>query len=307
MEKYRANGKLLISGEYAVLDGAVALAIPTRFGQSLEITYNDKKKASPRLMWEAFLHDQKLWFYAEFDLKTLRLLNCSDKNLGLNLLNIFKSIQELQPDFFIQQKKDIHCKTYLEFPKDWGLGSSSTLIDLLAQFTGVDAFELNRLTFNTSGYDVACARVNSPILYQIKDGKPCVERVEFAPEFMDQLYFVYLNQKQDTQINVSKNYKNLSKDKAWIEEISKLTYKILSARELSDFEDSIERHEDLIASKLGFTKVKDLYFSEHDGKVKSLGAWGGDFVLMTSLSNPSQYLNSKNHTTYFSFEDMVIE
>ncbi len=307
MEKYRANGKLLISGEYAVLDGAIALAVPTRFGQTLEVKYIDNKEASQKLKWEAFLHDEKLWFSAVFDLKTLSLVESSDEKLALRLLDIFKAIQQIKPNFFADQKQDIHCKTQLEFPKDWGLGSSSTLIDLLAQFAEIDAFDLNQLTFNTSGYDVACARIDSPILYQIKNGKPHIQKVDFRPDFIQHLYFVYLNQKQDTQVSVSKTYKNLPKDQAWIEKISELTLQILSVKTLDEFENLIESHEDLIASKLGFSKVKDLYFSEHDGKVKSLGAWGGDFVLMTSFSNPSQYLNSKNYTTYFSFEDMVIE
>ena len=32
-----SNGKLLISGEYVILDGALSLAVPTLFGQYLEI------------------------------------------------------------------------------------------------------------------------------------------------------------------------------------------------------------------------------------------------------------------------------
>ena len=38
MEKtYYSNGKLLLTGEYVVLDGAEALAVPTRFGQNLTV------------------------------------------------------------------------------------------------------------------------------------------------------------------------------------------------------------------------------------------------------------------------------
>ena len=36
-KKYYSNGKLLITGEYVVLDGAKALALPTKFGQYLII------------------------------------------------------------------------------------------------------------------------------------------------------------------------------------------------------------------------------------------------------------------------------
>ena len=38
---FRSNGKLLLSGEYLVLFGAEALAIPLRYGQTLDITVND--------------------------------------------------------------------------------------------------------------------------------------------------------------------------------------------------------------------------------------------------------------------------
>ena len=37
-QTFYGHGKLLLTGEYAVLDGAKALSIPTRFGQSLEVT-----------------------------------------------------------------------------------------------------------------------------------------------------------------------------------------------------------------------------------------------------------------------------
>ena len=32
---FYSNGKLLITGEYVVLDGAKALALPTKYGQNL--------------------------------------------------------------------------------------------------------------------------------------------------------------------------------------------------------------------------------------------------------------------------------
>ena len=44
MEKqtFYSNGKLLLTGEYLVLNGAVALAIPTKFGQTLTIPASEK-------------------------------------------------------------------------------------------------------------------------------------------------------------------------------------------------------------------------------------------------------------------------
>jgi mevalonate kinase len=43
MQTFYSHGKLLISSEYAVLDGAQALALPTKFGQTLKVESTSKK------------------------------------------------------------------------------------------------------------------------------------------------------------------------------------------------------------------------------------------------------------------------
>ena len=49
MEFY-SNGKLLLTGEYLVLDGANAFAVPTKFGQNLIV----EKIVEPQLIWGSF-------------------------------------------------------------------------------------------------------------------------------------------------------------------------------------------------------------------------------------------------------------
>ena len=64
MQNYYSNGKLLLTGEYVVLDGALSLAIPTRYGQSLTIEpINDSK-----LIWEceANSHFEAMTKYYQF-------------------------------------------------------------------------------------------------------------------------------------------------------------------------------------------------------------------------------------------------
>lgn len=305
MNNFRANGKLLISGEYAVLDGALAFAIPTKSGQTLEVDYLENSE-NPVLIWDAFLHDRSLWFSAEFELKSLRILNFSDEELTRKLKELFQAIEQLNPGFFKDQTRNIHCKTQLEFSKDWGLGSSSTLIHLLAQFSETDAFELNKLTFKTSGYDIACAGMNSPILYQNMSSGRKIEPVMFRSEFSDRLYFVHLNQKQDTQIHVSKNYRDLPKDTEWLNGISSLSFNILNAKSLDEFETLMNLHEEMISSKLNLPKVKDLYFTDYKGSVKSLGAWGGDFLLVTARDGFEAYFKSRGYNTIYSFSEMII-
>ena len=57
--------------------------------------------------------------------------------------------------------------TQLSFPRNWGLGSSSTLINNIAQWFQIDAFELLHQSFGGSVYDIACAQNNNPITYRI--------------------------------------------------------------------------------------------------------------------------------------------
>lgn len=304
-KKFRANGKLYIAGEYTVLDGGLSFAIPTKLGQTLEVEYLENAE-SPTLIWEAFLVDNSLWFSGEFELKSLSILNSSDEKLAQKLKELFLAIQKLNPEFFKNQTQNIHCKTQLEFPKDWGLGSSSTLIYLLANFAQVDAFELSDLTFKTSGYDVACASRNTPILYQILENSRKIEPVEFNPEFLDKLYFVYLNQKQDTQISVSKQYKSKPKNQQIVDQISVLTEQIVNSQTLEEFESYVNQHEELLSKHMYVSKVKDLYFSDYAGSVKSLGAWGGDFVLVTSSEGFRDYFKSKGYPTILSFSDLLI-
>ncbi len=59
--------------------------------------------------------------------------------------------------------------THLDFPRDWGLGSSSTLINNVAQWAQVDPFDLHFKVSNGSGYDIACANEDSPIVYSTQN------------------------------------------------------------------------------------------------------------------------------------------
>ena len=71
MKKQYSNGKLLLTSEYLVLDGAKALAIPTKFGQDLIV----QKIKEPSLIWESFDVENNCWFSAEFRLPDLRIVS----------------------------------------------------------------------------------------------------------------------------------------------------------------------------------------------------------------------------------------
>ena len=50
MNKFYSNGKLLISGEYLILEGAQALAMPVKHGQCLKI----EESSSSKIIWQSY-------------------------------------------------------------------------------------------------------------------------------------------------------------------------------------------------------------------------------------------------------------
>jgi mevalonate kinase len=160
----------------------------------------------------------------------------------------------------------------LEFPQDWGLGSSSTLISLIAQWAEVDAYKLLADTFGGSGYDIACAQSGTPILFNLAQGNPVWETVNQVPPFKDHIYFVYLGKKQNSREGIAR-YRKLDIDYPKLaSEITLCTITMQAAQRLDTLQQSMEWHENLISSALELEKVKDRLFSDFKGSVKSLGA-----------------------------------
>ena len=54
---------------------------------------------------------------------------------------------------------------------------------------------------------------------------------------------------------------------------------IVSCETLSDFEVLLTEHEYFISQLISINPVKEKYFQDFKGAIKSLGAWGGDFIL----------------------------
>lgn len=300
---FHANGKLLLTGEYFVLDGAVALALPTKLGQSLRVTEN----ASGEITWKSFDKNEDLWFEGTF-LPSGACLSSSGEATGQRLSQILQAISSQHPGFF-QPKSGMQIETHLDFPREWGLGTSSTLIANLAQWAGVDPFQLLRATFGGSGYDIACANAEGPILYQLEKQTPKFEPTDFDPPFKSNLFFVYLGKKQNSREGIARYRAKVKAEPLLVKAISSLTFLFLECADLPTFEDLIRQHEKIVANTLELPRAKDLYFADFWGEVKSLGAWGGDFVLLTSDRDAEEthhYLNEKGFSTVLPYKDLVL-
>ncbi len=316
MGKYYSNGKLLLTGEYVVLDGATSLAVPTKFGQDLII----EPIKEPQLIWASFTNTGECWFEASFGLPKLRLTSATfnaDKEgnaeiIAETLSDILHEAKKLNPNF-LNSHGGFIVKTNLTFPQNWGLGSSSTLINNIANWANVNPFTLLWNAFSGSGYDIACASNNSPILYQLKKSlsttleiTPIVSEVKFTPNFKDDLFFVYLNQKQNSREGIAQYKEHREEAKKLIPEINELTQEFLKANSSMNLANIIIEHEQIISSIIKQIPVKKRLFPDYFGEIKSLGAWGGDFVLVTGNENTSTYFKEKGYNTIVPYKEMIL-
>jgi mevalonate kinase len=301
-QTFYSNGKLLITGEYLVLNGAKGLALPTKYGQCLKVTSGELGK----IQWASFDSDNSIWFEETFSFNEIINFNAIDKLSERDtLIKILHEAHLLNTGLF-NSSIGFTVSTVLTFPKFWGLGTSSTLINNIAQWFQIDAFELLKNSFGGSGYDIACAQNNSPILYQLINGLPMVEKVNFNPNFTDCIYFVYLNKKQSSKTAIDNYYKNQKNLEANLPIINEITLAVLNSNSMAEFSTLLNKHEGIMSSILELPVVKEGLFADFDGSIKSLGAWGGDFVMVVSKNNPTSYFENKGFKTIVPYKDMIL-
>lgn len=302
---FYSNGKLLITGEYTVLDGADAFALPTKFGQYLHVN----KAKGETIKWKSFDADKSIWFedivsFSEINNGITESTNPVTQTLG-KILNV---AHNLNPDI-INNSTGFEATTELTFPRQWGLGTSSTLINNIAQWFNINAYTLLNESFGGSGYDIACAQNNIPIIYTLENGKPTVERIKFSPPFSHNLFFVYLNQKQNSRSAIT-SYNSKKSDIAnIINKINTITKSVINSQNINEFIALLDEHSHIMSDVLELPTVKEELFRDFKGTVKSLGAWGGDFILAASLLDEKDTLNyfkEKGYPVIISYKNMIL-
>ena len=294
-------GKLLLTSEYVVLDGALALAVPTKWGQ--EFFFDEIEDEQSIIYWTAY-HQNKEWLHLKIEYQNWVILESNNTDSAQFILKILKNIQQVSSIKF-NDKRSYHLKTNLQFPANFGLGSSSTLMNNLAEWAEIDAFTLNENNLGGSGYDIAVAQKNSPILYKNSKFSRELEVVSYNPIFKEELIFVHLNKKQNSREGI-KLYQSREKSFHLIEEFSELTQKIFRSKELSEFSYLMALHEEKLSEFLGLPKVKEKFFADCPVFVKSLGAWGGDFVLSSKFSGFEEYFQEIGFSTIFNYDDLIL-
>ena len=69
----------------------------------------------------------------------------------------------------------------------------------------------------------------------------------------------------------------------------------------------MEKHESIMSEILETITIKEAFFYDFKGIVKSLGAWGGDFVLLVSKDDPSGYFKERGFETILSYDEMILK
>lgn len=304
---YYGHGKLLLTGEYFVLDGATGLALPTTVGQSMGVRYS--QSFQPKLTWKSFDVHGNLWLEAHFEFWHFNILDENPKPEVQFLRKLLRQAR-WENKHFLREGQDVYVETRLGFPLTWGLGSSSTLVYNIAQWAYISPFELLFNTHGGSGYDIACAQSDGPILYEKDNNGPKWGPVSFYPDFHEELFFVYLGEKKDSReaIDYYKSKRPFPQDV--VREVTAITREMLEVKHLDDFNHLVNSHEQLLSAQLGLPSIKEQRFSDFPGVVKSLGAWGGDFVLVTSPMGENcirDYFSAKGLNVVIPFEELILK
>ena len=88
--------------------------------------------------------------------------------------------------------------------------------------------------------------------------------------------------------------------------ISSLTRAALKACTLDEFEKILNEHERFISKILGLVSIKEKQFPDFPGVIKSLGAWGGDFILATGDNSTVNYFKNKGFTVVMSYKKIML-
>ena len=300
---YKANGKLLITGEYAVLDGAEALVLPIRYGQKLTVKYEPKENEQ-HISWTAREFGNE-WFTASFSF-ALDILSTNNLVIARRLRDTLETVILLQPAL-IEINNKLSFETDIEFNRNWGFGTSSTLLALLSKWAGIDPMTLHNRCSSGSGYDIEAAIRSQSFIYQGKPGLHKTENIQLSASAIDAMFFVYLGKKQNTRDAISA-YRAMNNRKIPVPEISELTRRFVRCTDKFELMQIIDEHERILSDILRHQTLKESRFPDFEGAVKSLGAWGGDFALFVT-DQPREYLinylKNKSLHTVFTYNDLA--
>ncbi len=261
----------MLFGEYAVLAGAWACALPVKFRQNFEVSVNE---GQGHVRWQSFDYEGKEWMNCQFRIH----------DEPSELLAVLRPLQQMlryisikRPDL-CGEEKDLHVRIKASFRKEWGLGSSSALIANMARWSETNPFDLMDVSFPGSGYDVATAFQDQALLYRLNESERVFEHLSYLPDFLLDYRVVFLGKKVNSRESVSETKDRIPELNKYVQILDKCALNALNAADMATFNGEMRTYEQILADELQITPTGAL-FPEYPGFMKSLGAWGGDALL----------------------------
>lgn len=298
MEKIFSSGKILLMGEYAVLHGADAICLPLKTGQELTVT-----DALPgEIHWKWSYNDQVLAAFI-LDAESLeeKSINAGSADWVIQLLHF---VRQQNPDFLRKGGKNLEFVN--GFPPQWGLGSSSATISSLCRLAEVDPFVVNQQLMGGSGADIACTTAQNWFLYRNDNNGPQTWEIPFNYNFPENTWFIYSGKKMETASHLKSFSQEPRHAVSWMQ-ANDYVYRFLAVPTLPEAMKIIYEHELLIGEAIGKDSIANR-FRDFPGKVKSLGAWGGDFFMAISQQEPGfvkRYFHNKGYDTVLSWQELT--
>lgn len=296
---FRSNGKLMLTGEYLALRGAKVFAVPLQFGQELEID----SVTNPLVYWRTLFRDQII-FDAIFETDRFEVMESSDTEKAQWIQKVFRAIREQQKEFL--KDSGAEATATIDLPMNYGWGSSSSFINNLCQWANVDPFMVNMNVGGGSGYDIACASAKKPILYSNELANPKFDEIDYQPGFERNLWFVFQENKMNTAEAI-RRIRTKKVDKKQVAKISEISEKWVESNELTEIMNLMKEHESIMSNIIDLPTIGEQY-QDFNGTVKSLGAWGGDFMLAASEMSGADvisYFTGKDRPTIFNWYEIV--
>lgn len=304
---YFSHGKILLTGEYAVLTGMEALALPVVPGQQLSV-WEIPSAGNAKVIWQGNEADGSPWCDVRIDSDIMHVVESNDEVTAQRLLHMLREIKSHQPEFF--SHKTIRVETRCEFDRSFGLGSSSSLVACLSAYSGTDIFALQQAGFGGSGYDAAVCATGKPIAYWLEKGVPNFAPWQLDPGLTGHWYLAFPGKKINSRNAIADTREGLAamqSDTFMLQQLNACIQAVKNPRSIPLLEAMLEMYQALISQALGLPKAyDDLEIKPMQGGLcKWLGAWGGD-VLLINENIKNQYSDKFSEMQLIPWNEFVI-
>ena len=272
----------MLAGEYLALHGLETFAFPIKYGQKLTLWQSAKEGAL--LKWKSKNYEGKTWFTCEIETKNVLEKVTDNATVSGRICELIQLAKQLNPRFELNGTYMI--ETQLEFDQSFGLGSSSTLVSLIAQWARVDVMQLQHKVFGGSGYDAAVCSIQKPLVYWKNEmGTANWALWEMNDEMSSDWLLCFPRKKVNSRSSLDQVKENLQKvvnDSVMMTQLDTILQQVKVADTTEALELSLEIWQAFISKCLGLsTAYTDLGIKKVNGGLcKYLGAWGGDIILV---------------------------